>query len=376
MTGPELVLDVGLQQTGAGMLLRALRRLRPQLRRLGVGVVGHDDLVELDHVGGWRNRPDADERATTAFEREVAALVGREAATVRRVAGTARAVLVVSDQLLGRDNLDAGDERLLRPLAVPALAQVLRAVDPPRARVLLSVRRQDRLMEACYLRALQQGAAHDLAEHFPRHHEPGLDYLELIERIEELPEVAEVRVRPFELVGQEARRAAHDVVSALGLAGRVDLGAVGDDLVPYRLYSHQAAAIARDVNPHLESPRERRLMRGFLREHFPGTDEASTRLLAPDERRSVLEAHAAANRRLFEQRLPGLPPDAYASDGATARLAAAAPPLPPDTRARALGARAGQLLRVVARRPAPGVAAGGGAAPSEAPRLPDAPERR
>lgn len=324
MAKPELVLHVGMQQTGARMLHRALRRLRPQLLRHGIGLIGPAAVEQLSGVGGWRNHDAVDEAAVAAFERGLAGLVAEETAAVRRAGAAARAMVLSTDHLLGRDNIDACDERLFRPFAVPSIAQVIRAVGPPSARLVLYVRRQDRLMEACYLRALQNGGTHRFDQQFPRRFEPVLDYDELVERLERIPEVADVRVRPFELVGSSALALVHDLVSALGLAGRLDLTDVDGDLVPYRLYSRRAAGIAVDVNPYLDSPRERRLVRKFLTEQFPGTDDASTRLLPAADRRQIVEAYAAANRGLFERRMPDLAADAYEREEATAELFGAA----------------------------------------------------
>lgn len=323
MARPELVLHVGMQQAGARMLHRTLRHLRPQLLRHGIGLIGPAALEQLSGVAGWRHHDAVDEAAVAAFERGLAGLVAGETAAVRRAGAAARAIVLSSDHLLGRDNIDACDERLFRPFAVPSVAQVIRAVGPQSARLVLYVRRQDRLMEACYLRALQNGGTHRFEQQFPRRFEPVLDYDELIGRLESNPGVADVRVRPFELVASSAPALADDLLSSLGLAGRLDLADVGGDLVPYRLYSRRAARIAADVNPYLDSPRERRLVRKFLIEQFPGTDDVSTRLLPAADRQRILEVYAAANRSLFERRMPDLAADAYEREEATADLLAA-----------------------------------------------------
>ena len=327
MASPELVLHVGLQQTGATRLRRALASLRPQLQQHGVGLVGHPALSRLA-VEGWRCDARVDPAAAEAFEDGVAGLVEQQVAAIRRAGAEPRTIVLSSDHLLGRPNIDARDERVFRPHAVASVAQVIRAIGPSCTRLVLYVRRQDRLMEACYLRALGQGRTHGFDQQFPRRFEPVLDYLELVDRLEDIPEVGDVRVRPFELVGARATTHVRDVLAAVGLSGELDMGPVPDDRPPYRLYAPRAASIALDVNPHLESPRDRKLVREFLTSQFPGTDDASTRLLAQAERDRILTAYAAANRRLFERCMPDLPPDAYASDEATARLPATGTPAP------------------------------------------------
>lgn len=343
----ELILHVGFQQTGASTLLRALDRLRPQLRRHGIGLVGHSALTQLDALEGWEAGESPDPAAVSAFDAEFAAMVEGEAAEVaQRSRDGVRAVVVSSDHLLGRDNVDSRDGQPFRPRAEAGVTQAIRATGAARVRLVLYTRRQDRLMEFCYLRAIQNGGWHPFAQQFPRRFEPLLDYGELVGRLERLTEVEEVRVRPFELVGSSAARHADDFLATLGLDGRLDLAPVGTDLRPYRMYSRRALQLALDVNEFLESERERALVRRFLKEHFPGVDDESTRFLATEERTAILEAYAPANRRLFERHLPDLPADAYASDEATHRLAETHPHEAGSGRgARSLGARARDLRR-------------------------------
>jgi hypothetical protein len=320
MSAPELHLHVGFQQTGAGMLRRALGRVRPQLHEHGIGLIVHGALAGAPSAAGWRCRGTVTPGDAELFEREVAGLVDRELVAIRVAGAEPRAIVVSSDHLLGRENIDGPDEQLLRPAAEASVAQMIRAVDATRSRVVMYLRRQDRLMEACYLRSLQQGGTRRFEQQFPRRFEPVLDYGGLIGRLLGLPQVMDVRVRPFELVGASAASYVEDLLAPLGLHGELDLAPIGDDLTAYRLYSPRAARIALEVNAHLGSPEERRLVRTFLLEHFAATDDAGTRCLGPDERQRILEAYTADNHRLFASHLPDLPVESYASDQATSRL--------------------------------------------------------
>lgn len=314
MTVPELVLHVGFQQSGATMLQRALERLRPQLRRHGVAFVRHRALANLpDSARGWECHPATQPDAVRSFDAGVARLVSEESAHVEKAGRRrVRTVVVSSDHLLGSANIGADDGAMFRPFAVPGVAQVIRALQASRVRVVLYTRRQDRLMEFAYLRQIQQGATHDFAEQFPYRHRPVLDYGALLRRLGDLPQVMDVHVRPFELVSADPRLYTDDVLGAVDLDGELDLDPVGSDLLPYRVYSRRALDIALDVNGLLESDRERQLMRTFLKQQFPGTDDRSTRVLPERERARILNAHAPANRRLFERFMPDLPVDAYA----------------------------------------------------------------
>jgi hypothetical protein len=319
---PELVLHAGLPHTGATMVGRALGRLRAQLRSHGIVLIRHGALAELPAAAGWRARNRVDETAAATFEQQLAVLVAREAAEVRAIAHHVRAVVITSDQLLGQRNLDARDEQQLRPAAVPAIAQVARALPAARTRVLLTVRRQDRLLEASHLCALANGATTTLDERFPRRAEPVLDLGGLADRLASLPDVDAVRVRPSERVAASAVGGVDDVLRALRLSGRLDLSAIGDDPGPDRLYSARAAAIAEDVNPLLDDDRDRRLVRRFLLEQFPAGAPEDLDVLTADERTALLVAYAEVNRQLFARWMPHLPIDAYADEAATDALAA------------------------------------------------------
>lgn len=360
MSDWELILHAGFQQTGVTMLQRALGRVRPQLRRRGVGLVSHAALTQLDALAGWEADAACDPQAISAFDRELAGLVQDEAAEVdRRSRHGVRAIVVSSDHLLGRGNVDSRDGRPFRPRAEPAVAQAVRATGASRARLVLYTRRQDRLMEFCYLRKIQNGASHALGEQFPDRFEPLLDYGELVQRLAGVARVAEVRARPFELVSWSAARYVDDFLATLGLDGQLDLTPVGTDLTPYRMYSRRALHMALDVNEFLESEPERRMMRRFLKTHFPGTDDDSTRVIPASERARILDAYASANRNLFERWMPDLPADAYASDEATHELAATgrprsagAPRRHPVAMAQALNRRAVPAARALRRRAA------------------------
>lgn len=322
MRAPELVLHAGFPQTGVTMLQRALCRLRPQLHRHGIGLVDGSSLAELESVEGWQCKKTTDPAAARAFEREFAELVDREEAEVARQSASGVHKLVVSSaHLVGRQNVNRRDGHPFRRFAVPAVAQAIRALGPSRVQLVLYTRRQDRLMEFCYLREVQKGRAHTFGRQFPHRFQPVLNYHELLARLEGLPEMEDLRVRPFELVGSSAARYAGDFLTALGLDGQLDLAPLGTDLTPYRVYSRQALRIALEINPLLESERDRRLVRDFLVERFPGTDEESTRFLPTYERARILDSYAQVNRDLFERYMPDLPAHTYANDEATGRLA-------------------------------------------------------
>lgn len=328
MTAPDAVLHIGMPRSGAGTLQRALSRLRPQLRAHGVAYLGHQRLTELAHVRGWEGTLGTDPRQAAAFERELAEAADAERARAAAVRGDGSGVVLLSsDHLVGGSNLGPDDAELFRPKAVPAVAQTIRALGAGRVRVVLYTRRQDRLMELCYLREVENGRHHRFEEQFRYRFQPVLDYASLIERLGELAEVAEVVVRPFELTQADPVAYVGDFLDLLGVVGlrdRLRLDVVGSDLAPHRVYSRRGLQLALAMSPHLDTGDERRLVRGFVLENFAaGPDDRAACFLPKRVRQRILDAYQEPNRRLFHTYLPDLPDDSYADHETTERLRAA-----------------------------------------------------
>lgn len=322
MQAPDLVLHIGMQQSGATMLQRALSRMRPQLRTHGVAFIGHRRIAEFEHLAGWRCREDAAPAQAAAFERELADAVAHEQKRIADAGGMARGpVLIASDHLVGAANINAADEDTFRPHAVPAIAHVVAALGAECVRLVLHTHRQDRLMEFCYLREIQKGRHHTFDDQFPRRFEPLLDYNDLIARLRALPEVIDIRVRPFELVAAGPHAFVDDFLGALGLSGTLDLDGVADGLEAHHVYSRRGLWIALGMNPHLETARDRKLVRQFLLENFPAGDDRQSRFMPKRERRRILAAYREANRDLFRGHMPDLPEDSYDDNPATEQLA-------------------------------------------------------
>jgi hypothetical protein len=172
------------------------------------------------------------------------------------------------------------------------VAAALARAGADKAVVVLDVCRQDRLMEYAHLHAVCHGSTSSFAEQFPYSLEPVLDWADLAARIEAVPGVAEVVLRPAEAYG-------------------VSLGTP--------TLSARGVRVARALNAHV-SPDEQVLVRQFVAENFAGPTSGN-QFLKPDTRATILAAYAALNRALFRARLPEFPEDAYADDARTAALA-------------------------------------------------------
>ncbi|MGH3098006.1 MAG: hypothetical protein ACRDMV_18650 [Streptosporangiales bacterium] len=320
MSDVDAVLHIGMQQSGARMLQRALSRLRPQLRAHGITYIGQERIGGLTHAAGWASDAAADAGQAPAFARELADAVTRERAEVVAAGGTPGTVLVSSDHLVGRENIGPGDGSGFRPQTVPAVAQVIEALGAARIRIVLYVQRQDRLLEYSYLREVQKGRHHDFATQFPYRLRPVVDYVELVERVQALPQVTDVTVRPIELAAAGRAAFVDDFLSAVGLGGLFDLVAVVADLSVHRVYSRRGLRIALAMNPHLDDAQERAQVRDFLLEHFAAADQRACRFMPTRVRQRILDCYRDRNELLFHRYLPDLPPDSYADDASTARL--------------------------------------------------------
>jgi len=190
--------------------------------------------------------------------------------------------------VLGWDTLGPQDADGLRPGAADAVASALADLGADKARVLLDICRQDRLMEYAHLRAVGHGSTVSFAEQFPYFRAPVLDWADLAERIAAVPGVIEVTLRPAQVHASPT-------------------------------YSARGVKVLRALNAHV-TPEEQALVRAFVAENFPGPPSGN-QFLKPARRAQILAAYAAVNRALFRAWLPALPEDAYSDDVRTAALA-------------------------------------------------------
>jgi hypothetical protein len=277
-------------------------------------------LAGAPHSAGWLADRHADPAQAEDFGQDVAERVEREARRVMAYRlGRCRTVVVASGSLLGSEPLGRADEKEFRPQAVPALAQIVAAVDARRTRVVVHTMRQDRLMEAYYVRSLMTGGSQRFGQQFPRSTQARLDYGDLVGRIAAVPGVSEVTIRPFELVNAGPISVVSDVLATIGRLDHVDVDGLESLALP-SVYTRQAVRLARAMNPFLDTDRERARVRAFLRSTFGAHDERSTEILSDSHRSDVLAAYRPVNQAFFDRWLPGLPRDAYSAVEQTDRL--------------------------------------------------------
>jgi hypothetical protein len=351
MSDYDLVLHVGMPRSGA-VIRRALTRLRPQLRTHRVAYIGDPQIAGLGHVAGWECGPHASSPQASTFDGELATLVAAERRHAAGVTGRRTPVrtIVSSNRLLGAGDVGRRDAEQFRPYAIPATTQVIKALSARRVQVVLYTQRQDRLMELSYLQRMRTGRAHAFEDEFPDCFEPRFDYLELIDRLRTVPAVADVVVRPLELVDAGQHAFVNEFLGLVGLENRLDLDAMGLDPWPYLPgYSARGARLALALTPLMDTPAERRRLRGFVWENYSTRERYDTDFLDRDVRRGILDSYAELNRELFRTHLPDLPVESYSDDPSTFALGnvlgqPSAPPPPP------LSARLGKAASAITRR--------------------------
>jgi hypothetical protein len=307
----DLVLHVGLPFAGGDVLRRALALLRPQLREHGIAYIDHAELAGLPNLAGWRAVGDGhDPKLAARFGQDLGALV--RGARAQCAAGERATVVISSEWLLGAAPLGIADESMLRPDAAAALGQVLAALEPRRARIVLYTRRQDRLLEHAYIRRVMGGHPQPPRTQFPFRLRPVLDLGDLVRRIAAVPGVADVVVKPFELRPDGVAAFVTDFLHSVGPAGLLDLSEVSA-LEPGRIYSAEAVRVSQAVVGHMDTHDERIRWRAFAVKTFgvPNDDEEQTRVFSDSVRLSILGAYRQLNRDFFGEYVPGVPRSTY-----------------------------------------------------------------
>lgn len=205
--------------------------------------------------------------------------------------------VLVGEHLLGPEPLGPADAQRFRPEAAASLTAALAGATG--VRLLLPVRRQDRLMEQAHLAEVRRGSAVPFAKQFPHPLKPSLDWADLAERLRAVPGVERIDVLPLD-TGWDPLL---PVLQALNLPPQP-----APEEPP--TYSVRGIRVARALNAHLENDAERALVRDFVAATFPGRDSAN-QFLSATTRARVVEAYAPANRRLFLDWLPGYPDTAW-----------------------------------------------------------------
>lgn len=320
----ELILHGSLEPTGTASLQHSLSRLRPQLARRGVAYLDDSQLAALPSITGWANGAHQRPAEAESFNQELAELI--EVATSQaelRSKSAVRMVVLSSDRLLGRRTVGPADADLLRPWAEPAISQLVKASGASSVRIILQIRRQDRLMERCYQDQIRIGGWHEFAEQFPYGERLVLDYRALLARLRAIPGITSLTVQPAELATVSEIAVAQNFLALAGISEPIRLHQGLRNQwtpMPPTAYTALGLTIAVALNQHLDTDVERARVRRFLSNRHPATTDEDARFLPDETRADIVARYRQANEQLFASELPELPADSYSTDAGTEAL--------------------------------------------------------
>ena len=291
------------------------------MRNAGVALITIGQMKELAHNRAWGIHSRRNELELRLFQEELRDLVANAMRAVAIASGLqARRVLITNERMVGARMPGTADSSTFRPLAEVSIAEILDTLRPRRTHLALYTRRQDRLMESCYLWEVQKGVSHSLSDQFPYLDRPALGYSSLIRRLEDLTGIDTIRVRPFELIHRGSLRFINDFLVNLDLADQLDLSVFKKDPAANLSYSQRALDLALNMNPLLDTTEQRNATRRFLKRQFPADRYPAARILSDEERLKVIDLYREDNEHIFRAHMADLPSDTYSSEAATSKL--------------------------------------------------------
>jgi len=330
----SITLHIGLQKTGTTLIQRTLRKMRNHLASQGVVYVGRQDVNKLPALIGWRafplepvvergigkvrNRPRLhDPRRESEFTQELRDLAAARCREVLDATGRSpKSLLMSNETLVGRLAPDFG--AVFRPRAESAIEHVLEAFEPEHTTLILYVRRQDSLLESQYMQKIHAGEVipfNKWAKASLRR--PYIRFSELADRLQSIPTVDSLVVRPFETIKAGPDRFMAELLGRVGVRGGLDKM---DFAASNPSYTAPALEAALAINGFLEKKEQVRATRKFLKKLFPRGEYPPPELFSAAERREVLEMYEHDNRELFRKHIPEAAEDAYLSDAGTDAL--------------------------------------------------------
>jgi len=314
-------MHVGLHKTGTTSLQVGMRRLTPQLRASGIGVLTLPQIKALPAQKAWMAWTKPQRTKAPLFRRQLRQLISDENERVVAASGDPMQQLFFSEErALGVRMPSQIDSELFRPMAERALGELLDIVGADESHVVLYVRRQDTFMESAYLWEVQKGLSHPIHEQFPFVGHAIIDHAELASRIERLERVDSIRVIPFEIIGGGSVAYLDHFMESVHMAGKLDYSSLDTSYSANRSYSQKGLDIALKVNSEIDTPKQREAVKRFLKKHF-GVDQYPKANIWDDvDRKAIIDLYRESNEQLFARYMPDLNVDSYSSIEATAKL--------------------------------------------------------
>jgi hypothetical protein len=163
------------------------------------------------------------------------------------------------------------------------------------------VRRQDKYLESYYLQKVQGGASMSFDEFLEQVDLEAVSWNKVVDIAEGVFGPGNVDVFPFETIYSGEQAFLRRFISCFADPDAFEYDNL--DIPKNRSYSEVALRIALVGNSLLE-PEERKLLRGFLQEHFSNATHPRARLMTPEQSAEILGMHAEGNKALLEKYCP------------------------------------------------------------------------
>jgi len=319
---PKIVVHLGLHKTGTTTIQRGLKKILPQLNAEGVGVLLHDDTTHLSSELGWSARRKAKKAMAGAFENDLRRLAYNQLGSVMAHTGqNMKQLLISNERITGARMPIKLDHPVFRPRTEKALAQILKPFKTDELELVVYLRRQDTYFESCYLWEIGKGHNHDITSQFPFMKEkPTFAYTAFLKRMKNFPGVSKLTVKPFEIVGAGGLSYLDDFLDCIGMKGHFDLKEQDVPTEVNTSISKRALEIAMKVNPMLDTQKQKKKMKLYLKANFPANEYGKAVVLSDEERLQILDLYRLDNERLFSEYMPHFPKDSYSSIEKTAEL--------------------------------------------------------
>jgi hypothetical protein len=207
-------------------------------------------------------------------------------------------LLITNEDLIC--HLDIQDFYQHAELAVRYLAAALSDFD---LHVIFYVRKQADYLESIYMQYVHLGRRARFAQFMERAAPVDLSWLRAVEAMQRVLPPGRLHLRTFEQIRELGETGFYRDFLALCGVNEVEGFAVDENCArgrpANRSYGQLGMQIAQRVNPLL-SPKEKKVFRRFLQEHFSTATHPRAVLLDAEQRQAMFDRYRESNQRLFE----------------------------------------------------------------------------
>lgn len=296
--GKDIYLHIGAHKTASTTIRRLLRGCAADLAARGVRLVPRDVLVASPFFAHLMRvvQGKADPGVAAVSPEDRAELQGL-------VAGPEARVLMTSEDMFKRLPLDDFYDNIGLGL------RLMQALLPGhRLHVVLYVRAQPAYVESCYTQLVHLGRSLPFAKFTGKTLPAHLRWNRVCDDITAALGPDRLIVKPFEIIRDLGGAGFfHDFAAAVGIPDPQSLPLDEETLQGKRAnrsFSDVAMRMALMAAPEI-SPKDMKLLRRFLQEHFSTDSYPRPRLFTPEETAAMKALYAADNADLFARYLPG-----------------------------------------------------------------------